>query len=65
MTATFRLNLPMGEEGPHDFFVNGEKVGSCDHDSAGWQGMEDQRSMFENIASALGTEVQVTFDEET
>lgn len=51
------------EEGEHVFLVNGVEVGRCDHDSAGWQGMADQRSMFEGIAAQLGTEVQEEYPE--
>lgn len=53
----FKVVQEFGDEGPHEFFVNGEKVGDTDHDQHGWQGMEDMCSMFENIAAQLGVEV--------
>lgn len=51
------------EEGEHVFIVNGSEVGRCDHDSAGWQGMADQRSMFEAIADELGVKVELEYPE--
>jgi hypothetical protein len=46
-----------GDEGPHSFFVNGDRVGFCDHDTHGWDGMAEQIRMFKAIADVLGVEV--------
>jgi hypothetical protein len=62
ITPTFVVRLPEGEEGEHIFVVNGVEVGRADHDTAGWEGMADQLSMFKKIAALLGTEAE--FDEE-
>lgn len=59
MKPSFVVRLPEGDEGVHIFLVNGVEVGCCDHDSAGWQGMADQRSMFEAIANAFNVDVHV------
>lgn len=64
MGAKFRINHPMGDEGPVEFFVGEAQVGGCDYDRSGWQGMEDQSVMFKKIAAALGKEVEVTFIEQ-
>lgn len=61
-TPTFVVRLPEGEEGEHIFLVNGVEVGRCDHDTAGWQGMADQLSMFRDIAEQFGIEVQEEFE---
>lgn len=61
---SFVLRLPEGEEGEHIFFVNGAEVGRCDHDTAGWQGIADQMSMFKSIAKELGVEVQEELGDE-
>jgi hypothetical protein len=60
----FVLQLPEGEEGLHIFMVNGVEVGRCDHDTAGWQGMADQLSMFRAIAGELKAEVEEDWGEE-
>lgn len=62
MSHKFVVDLPEGEEGEHIFFVNDVEVGRCDHDTAGWQGMADQLSMFRKIANELGVEVQEEFE---
>jgi hypothetical protein len=63
MKPVFKILMSEGEEGLHEFFVNGVEVGSCDHDTAGWQGMADQKDMFKAIAKELGVEVIESFDD--
>ena len=60
----FVVRLPEGEEGLHIFIVNGVEVGRCDHDTAGWQGMADQLSMFREIAAQFDVEVEEDWSEE-
>ena len=64
MAAKFRINKPMGDEGPVEFFVGEAQVGGCDYDRSGWQGMEDQTVMFKKIAEALRSPVKTTFIEQ-
>lgn len=54
----FVLKTPDGDEGDMIFEVNGQEVFRCNHDTSGWQGMADQKTMFENIAHHLGAKVQ-------
>jgi hypothetical protein len=57
MKPEFKIVSPMGDEGQHAFFVDDFEVGSCDHDTHGWDGMAEQIRMFKAIADVLGVEV--------
>ena len=56
---TFTIVETFGDEGPQDFLINGELVGSTSHDAHGWQGMSDMRDMFEAIADKVGAELEI------
>jgi hypothetical protein len=53
---TFQIYEQYGEEGEQIFYINGNEVGRCDHDSHGWSGMEAVRRMFENTAAIFGVD---------
>lgn len=41
-----------------EFFVGERSVGTIDHDSDGWEGMQKATKLFRNIASVIGAEVK-------
>lgn len=41
-------------------FVGENPVGALNHDTHGWQGMQDAEKMFRAIAKAVGAEVRET-----
>lgn len=59
----FRINSP--DEETRVFFVNGKEMQRVDHDSGGWQGMEDAENLFTAIATELGIKVEHTEDEDS
>lgn len=44
-----------------EFLIDGESVGSANHDNDGWAGMETAENLVTNIAIKLGFEIEETF----
>lgn len=44
--------------------VDGEEVGSFDHDQHGWSGMEAAEKLATRMAGKLGIEVEETFSDD-
>ncbi len=58
MAHKFTLNRPTEER--LDIFLDGECVGSYNHDAQGWQGMEDAEALVRQIAKKFDIEVEET-----
>lgn len=56
---TFTIVETFGDEGPQDFLINGELIGSTSYNAHGSQGMSDMRDMFEAIADKVGAELEI------
>lgn len=52
---TFKIVQDVEDE--IEFYVNGNLVGSANHDEHGWSGMDAARALFTSIAAELGIEV--------
>lgn len=63
MANKLTLNQPDDER--LTILVNGDEVGSVNHDQHGWAGMEAAEKLARRIAAKLGIEVEETFDDET
>lgn len=59
--AKITLNRPT--EDLLNVLVDGEHVGSFDHDRHGWAGMEAAEKLAVKLAEKLGIEIEETFDE--
>ena len=59
--ATITLNRPT--EDLLNVLVDGEPVGSFDHDQHGWAGMEAAEKLVVKLAEKLGIEIEETFDD--
>ena len=53
---TFKIVQDVEDE--IEFYVNGNLVGTADHDEHGWSGMEATQRLFKSIAAELGCEVE-------
>lgn len=57
-TPTLKRHSRDPDDGPINYYVNGERVGTVNHDEHGRAGMEAVSDMFDRLAEVLGVEIE-------
>lgn len=59
-----KMTIHRRDEEHVEILIDGESLGSANHDNEGWAGMETVESLAVNIADKLGMEIVETFGDE-